>query len=68
MSKVTVATVNKALKSLGVEERLFNAGSYFYFYGGDSDSWYSTSVVVSSADCLTVEQWIEEYNMLKGAK
>lgn len=26
MSKVTVATVNKALKSLGVEERLFNQG------------------------------------------
>lgn len=65
MSKVTVATVNKALRSLGVSERLVNAGSYFYFYGGDSDSWYSASVMVSSADCLTVEQWIEEYNSLR---
>lgn len=65
MSKVTVATVNKALKTLGVEERLHNAGSYFYFYGGDSESWYSASVMVSSADCLTVEQWIEEYKTLK---
>lgn len=64
MSKVTTASVNKALKLLGVDERLHNAGSYFYFYGGNSDSWYSASVIVSSADCLTVEQWIEEYKTL----
>lgn len=65
---ITIASVNKELKRLGIEERLARDSSqcYFYFYGGDSASWTQSGVYgVRKASDLTIEGWIAEYNQLK---
>lgn len=59
--KVTVATVNAALKARGVAERLCKGNGYFYFVEGNASDWYTSSVSVFRASELTLEQWIKEY-------
>ena len=61
MSKITVATVNAMLKKNGIEERLARGDGYFYFQSGESHKWRTTMVMVNSADCLTLDQWVEGY-------
>ena len=63
---ITCATVNKMLKEHGIKERLCKGNGYMFFCEGDSDKWYSTMVCVTSANSLTLEQWLFEYNNLKG--
>jgi hypothetical protein len=66
MSNVTIATVNKELKRMGVEERLYKGEGYFYFIYGDAPDWVGgSSVPVFRASDLTLDQWIEEFNSLK---
>lgn len=57
-----VAEVNKALKALGVPERLQAGRGYYYFREGNASSWYSSSVYVYRAIELSVERWLEEYD------
>lgn len=66
-AKITVASVNKMLKGLGIQERLVNNSKcgYFYFYEGSAHTWNQTSVYVTTANDLTLEQWLEEYHSLK---
>lgn len=61
MAKVTVATVNAALRKLGVPERLVNGGGYFYFWEGSAPGWTDTSVYVYRADELTLAEWLAAY-------
>ena len=64
--RLTAATVNKGLKDRGIKERLFKGDGYFYFAQGDAYNWKSSMVCgVHSANDLTLEQWICEYNALK---
>lgn len=62
-----VAQVNAEMKRRGHAERLRRGRGYYYFCGGESHTWYSSMVMVSQANALTVEQWVREYNRLKGA-
>ena len=66
--KTTIASVNKALKQMGVAERLAKEPKlgYFYFFGGNSAGWLISGVYgVANVSDLTVDQWINEYNELK---
>ena len=62
---ISIKTVNNALKKLGHEEKLCKGNGYFYFYDGEADQWYSSSVSVFAINHLTLEQWIESFDRLK---
>lgn len=66
MSKLTCATINKELKKLGYAERLVKGSGYMYFMEGDANGWKQTAVYVTSANDLSLEQWLFEYRSLKG--
>lgn len=59
-----VAEVNRALKARGVPERLQRGAGYYYFREGNALGWYSSSVYVYRASDLSVERWLEEYDLL----
>jgi hypothetical protein len=62
-----VADVNAALKAAGVKERLRRGRGYYYFSGGDTSGWPSTSVYVYRAEELSVSRWLEEHAKLEQA-
>lgn len=62
---ISIRTVNNALKKLGHAEKLCKGKGYFYFYDGDTDQWYTSSVYVHAINHLTLEQWIESFQSLK---
>lgn len=66
MKKITVQSVNAALRKLGHPEKLRRGNCYYYFEGGNSCGWYSTSVCVNRVDQLSIEQWIAKRNDLAG--
>lgn len=61
---ITLKQINTTLERIGAQERLVRGNGYFYFQGGDSESWYSSSVMVNTLNQLTIEQWILERNNL----
>jgi hypothetical protein len=61
---VTVARVNKALREAGHPETLRRGKGYYYFTGGDSAGWYTSSVYVNNVSAFTVAGWIAERNRL----
>lgn len=62
-----VVEVNSALAALGVAERLRAGRGYYYFAGGNAAIWPSSSVYVYRSDEMTVEEWIREFEALRGA-
>lgn len=62
---ISIKTVNNALKKLGHEEKLCKGNGYFYFYDGNADNWYTSSVGVYTINQLTLDQWIESFLRLK---
>lgn len=62
-----VAEVNRALKAAGAAEKLTRGRDYYYFRDGQASAWPSTSVYVSRADDLTIDQWLNEHSELKKA-
>jgi hypothetical protein len=60
----TVSLVNAELKKLGKEERLRKGRGYYYFHGGASYGWHTSSVYVNTVTSFTVEGWIAEYHRL----
>ena len=59
-----VAEVNRALKARGLPERLTRGRGYYYFREGSTAGWYSSSVYVCHASNLSVERWLQEYDVL----
>lgn len=60
-----VAEVNRALKVRGELPRL-RAGRGYYYFDGPALAWPSSSVYVYRAIDLSVDRWLEEYDLLKG--
>lgn len=60
MTKLTTATVNKELKRLGFEERLYRGNGYYYFAEGGTPYWESSSVFVPAVTDLTLQEWVDE--------
>jgi hypothetical protein len=62
VSKVTCATVNKELKRLGYDAKLYQGKGYLYFVGELLKD--NTMVCVDKAAHLSVDQWMQEYRDL----
>lgn len=62
---LTLNKVNKALAAIGAKELLVKGQGYFYFVEGETATWKSTMVCVSSLQQLTLEQWLDEHKALK---
>lgn len=60
MSKITLKTVNKALKEEGIPLELQRGPGYFYFTGYVLNLRDSSSVMVNSLNQLSLYDWIEE--------
>lgn len=60
----STAQVNKILKEHGYEETLVKGSGYLYFDGGDTSSWFSSSVSVPRVSSLSPQRWIDERNEL----
>lgn len=58
--KLTIATVNKALKEAGINGELLKGNGYFYFWGPDFDRCTTTSVMVPQLNCLSLESWLHD--------
>lgn len=66
MTTATIAKVNKALAKAGYEGvELVRGNGYCYFDGEMLGVWHTTSVYVPYVKCLSVEQWVKEYEIMK---
>jgi hypothetical protein len=65
MSRASVAAVNAAIRASDGAETLTRGRDYYYFRGGDSARWPQTAVYVSRVDALTVNEWVQEWRVLK---
>lgn len=63
----TLAEVNETLKKRGTKERIRRGSKYFYVSGGESCKWPATNIYVNSLMPFTVEQIIEEIDLLRWA-
>ena len=59
------AAVNRAIKTMGGEEKLVAGHGYCYFMGGNAPAWPACSVYVMRISDLPVDQWVDNYNALK---
>ena len=59
-----VAEVNRALKQMGVKEKLVRGNGYYYFADGNAAAWPATAVYVYRAAELSVDRWLAEYREL----
>jgi len=64
--RVTVKAVNAELARLGVKAELAQGAGYFFFRGGEADDWIDRTISVPTIGSLTLEQWLHEYQRLKG--
>jgi len=70
MKKVTVATINKALKERGYKVRVANGKGYHYVYSDDTETAellarkFTTSIYVTHANKMTVDAWIKDVDMI----
>lgn len=60
----TVRDVNARLAARGVAERLVRGKDYYYFSGGTSESWFTSSVYVARVSDLSIDSWMAEYDRL----
>jgi hypothetical protein len=63
-NRVTRKMVNDALRARGRDESLYSGDGYFYFGGGDTVNWLSSSVMVRKISDLTLEQWLGKFDEL----
>lgn len=62
---LTLKKVNREFENRGIDERLVKGHGYFYFEGGESEKWYTSSVMVNTLNQLTLDGWIKEWESLK---
>ena len=62
--------LNKELHKMGMPKDicLVRGKGYFYFYGGGTVNWYTSSVLAFSLEQLTVKEWYDEYVSLSKGK
>lgn len=67
MPRVTLNTVNAAIRAAGGKEELVKptSGDYFYFSAGDAARWRETGVYVTRLSDFTVEGWVKEWRRLR---
>jgi hypothetical protein len=64
--RLTVPTINKQLRALGVKDDLVRGDRYFYFRGPVADKWIVSTMEVSKvSDIPTIDGWYEAYKSLR---
>ncbi len=63
--RVTAATVNAALKKLGLEERIKQGNGYVYVIEGSAHCWYTSSIPVCKISFQTCEEWVADVKAMK---
>ena len=63
---MTLAKLNKFLRDNGMPDaiELVKGKGYFYFTGGETVTWHTTTVLVTRSDALTPTEWLSEFNRL----
>lgn len=64
--KATIKNVNKVLELAGREERVCQGKGYFYFHGGDAESWFTSSVPVCKLSMCSLSKVIQIFNEMAG--
>jgi hypothetical protein len=61
---ISLKAINSELERRGAQVLTRGDGN-FYFSGGEATDWLDRTVRVPTLDSLTLEQWIEQYRMLR---
>ena len=60
----SVKQVNAVLKKMGRAERIRRGRGYYYYFGGNTHTWYSSSLPVCWLDNITTDEVLDELNFL----
>src|SRR5713101_5885382 len=63
--RVSRKAINAELERHGFHTTLWQGGGYFYFRGGEAADWLDRTVRVPTLQSLTLEQWIDQFRILK---
>jgi len=63
--RVTAKAIHDELQRAGHDVHVEKGDGYFYFWGGEVNSWLDRTVKVPTLGSLTVEQWVAEFDRLK---
>jgi hypothetical protein len=63
--RLTLKTINDELRKRGHDGQLERAGGYFYFHLGETADWLDRTVNVPTVNCLSLPEWITEFERLK---
>ncbi len=66
MKRVTMKRITEELHIVGFPESMGVAKgyAYFYFFGGNTNTWKETIVYAYRLSDLTITQWVEEAQVL----
>jgi hypothetical protein len=62
---LTLKAVNAEFARRGIKSLLARGDGYFYFWSGEAVDWLERTVRVPSLHALTIEQWVEQFRILK---
>jgi hypothetical protein len=63
--RISLKAINGELERLGSQAVLAKGDGYFYFLGGEAADWLDRTVRVPTLQSLTLEQWIEQFRVLR---
>ncbi len=63
--RISLKAINSELERLGCDAVLARGDGYFYVCGGETADWLDRTVRVPPLQSLTLEQWIEQFRLLR---
>ena len=63
--RISLKAINSELERLGSHAVPAKGDGYFYFWGGEAADWLDRTVRVPTLQSLTLEQWIEQFRLLR---
>ena len=63
--RLSLKTINAELAQRGIRALLARGDGYFYFWSGEAADWLERTVRVPNLRDLTIEQWLEQFRILK---
>ena len=66
--RISLKAINSELERLGSHALLAKGDGYFYFWDGEAADWLDRTVRVPTLQSLTLEQWIEQFRLLRAPR
>jgi len=63
--RISLKAINSELERLGCDAVLARGDGYFYVWGGEAADWLDRTVRVPTLQSLKLEQWIEQFRLLR---